>query len=59
MPIILYERSVGNLLMNARSWLNCLHAIRRGAVYSTSAFKGIPTTFSLRRGIAAHASIYI
>lgn len=26
MPFILYWRSVGNLLKNARSWLNCLHA---------------------------------
>ena len=42
-----------------KSWLNCLRAIWRGAVYSTSAYKGNPTTFYLRRGIAAHASFIL
>ncbi len=42
-----------------KSWLNCLHVIRRGAVYSTSAYKGNPTTFYLRRGIAVHALLFI
>lgn len=45
--------------MYARSWLSCLHVIRRGAVYSTSAYKGNPTSFYLRRGIAVHASFII
>ncbi len=58
MPIILYWRNVGNLLKYARSWLNCLRAMRRGAVHSTSAFQGNPTTFYLRRGMAAHASTF-
>ena len=56
MPIFLYWRSVGNLLKYARSWLNCLHVIGVELFYSTSAYKGNPTTFQLRRGIAAHAS---
>ena len=47
------------ILTYARSWLICLHVIGRGAVYSTSAYKGNPTTYSLRRGIAAHASFFI
>lgn len=59
MPIFLYWRSVGNLPHVCKSWLNCLHVIRRGAVYSTSAYKGIPTTFQLRRGIAARASFFL
>lgn len=59
MPIFLYWRSVGNLSHVCKSWLNCLRAIWRGAVYSTSAYKGIPTTFQLRRGIAAHASFLL
>lgn len=33
--------------------------MRRGAVYSTSAYKGNPTTFFLRRGIAVHASTFL
>lgn len=44
--------------MYARSWSNGLHIIRCGAVVSTPAYKGNPTTFYLRRGMTVHASFY-